>query len=200
MIRTAVNTARAHAGYPRSRYFARWALLIAAGLLLPSCVRAGYGSSTNDRDGGGGSDAAASDADASGPAPDGRSAATDLTPSETSALFDGRSATDALPACPTGMASFVGFCIDRDQGPLDTWVDGKAWCTARAKRFCTETEWVRACNATGRGMQNTTDDWEWLADLASPTIAKKRGSSSCSATSSHSTTQGDYRVRCCKTR
>ena len=64
------------------------------------------------------------------------------------------------PACPDGMVAVSSFCIDLYEAPnrpgepplaMQTAGDGEAWCAARGKRLCTESEWVRACEGpTGR--------------------------------------------------
>ena len=97
------------------------------------------------------------------------------------------------------MAAFGAFCIDQAQGSTQTWVAAAADCMAQGKRLCSETEWVTTCNATGMGMTDMTNGWEWLAELAGTTSAKKRGDSSCSSSSSHSVIVDGYQTRCCHT-
>jgi formylglycine-generating enzyme required for sulfatase activity len=56
--------------------------------------------------------------------------------------------------CPAGMARVGNFCMDRYEAPnrrgakplvMQSAQDAEAWCTARHKRLCTETEWIDAC-------------------------------------------------------
>jgi formylglycine-generating enzyme required for sulfatase activity len=56
-----------------------------------------------------------------------------------------------------GDAGLAAFCIDRYEAPnvrgelpfaQQTAYDGEAWCAARAKRLCTQDEWVRACEGS----------------------------------------------------
>lgn len=58
------------------------------------------------------------------------------------------------PPCPEDMVDVVVSCIDRYEAPnekgarpmmMQTAHDAEAWCVARGKRLCSETEWVRAC-------------------------------------------------------
>jgi len=92
------------------------------------------------------------------------------------------------PLCPADMVALPSFCIDRYEAPnergelplsLMTAYDGEAWCAAREKRLCTETEWIRACEGPhGRRfpygndhrVSTCNDDkpwitvrWRWLA-------------------------------------
>jgi formylglycine-generating enzyme required for sulfatase activity len=58
------------------------------------------------------------------------------------------------PACPDGMVRVAAFCVDRYEAPnragatplsMQTAADAEAYCGARGKRLCTESEWIRAC-------------------------------------------------------
>jgi len=97
------------------------------------------------------------------------------------------------------MADIGTFCIDQVQGSPVTWVDAVITCTANGKRLCTDAEWVTACNATGKGLQTMTGNYEWVAELVSATSAKKRGYTDCTSASNHDVTSGGYEVRCCYT-
>lgn len=57
-------------------------------------------------------------------------------------------------ACPSDMASFDGYCMDRYEAPnikgekpfaYQTASDGEKWCAEKGKRLCKESEWVAAC-------------------------------------------------------
>ncbi|MBI4957467.1 MAG: SUMF1/EgtB/PvdO family nonheme iron enzyme, partial [Myxococcales bacterium] len=56
--------------------------------------------------------------------------------------------------CPADMADVGVACIDRYEAPnvagdkpllMQSALDGQAWCEARGKRLCRESEWLRAC-------------------------------------------------------
>jgi formylglycine-generating enzyme required for sulfatase activity len=57
------------------------------------------------------------------------------------------------------MVHLPGFCMDRYEAPnvagarplaMQNATAGVAWCAARARRLCTEAEWVRACQGSAR--------------------------------------------------
>lgn len=57
-------------------------------------------------------------------------------------------------SCPEDMVSVEGFCIDRYEAPnrlgdlplvMFNFNQAEAWCEARNKRLCYDTEWTRAC-------------------------------------------------------
>jgi hypothetical protein len=103
------------------------------------------------------------------------------------------------PVCPGTMADFGAFCIDKDDSSSLTWVRAAEHCMSKGKRLCSDSEWLTACQSSGKGMIDMTGTYEWIAQLASDTSGKKRGSSTCASASSHSVTSGVYQTRCCQT-
>ncbi len=55
---------------------------------------------------------------------------------------------------------------------------------SKGKRLCSDSEWLTACQSSGKGMTAMTGTYEWIVELASDTSAKKRGSSTCAPASS----------------
>jgi hypothetical protein len=111
--------------------------------------------------------------------------------------------TDAgPPECPTEMAEIVGWttrvCMDTTQGGSFTYVESAAFCDGIGKRLCTDAEWFEGCNQySGTASLDMIDDWEWVAELITPTVAAKRGGGACDGTSSHQIDTDPYGVRCC---
>lgn len=75
-----------------------------------------------------------------------------------------------LLGCPTGMASFGLFCIDKYEAPniagSDPWVMQSAlgaqeWCRNQGKRLCHELEWEIACHLSSGPCNNGKQWMEW---------------------------------------
>lgn len=163
-------------------------LVAVAFALTFGCGRVGYDPQPSLDAGPGGGDAGDPSSDAGGSLDAGsRDAGTDAGP----------------PECPTEMAEIAGWssrvCIDTVQSGDLTWVEGSAFCADQGKRFCTDAEWFEGCNQhSGTASLDMIDDWEWVADLITPTEAGKRGGSgACDTTSSHQIDTDPYGVRCC---
>jgi hypothetical protein len=113
----------------------------------------------------------------------------------------GGTAVDASPSCPMDMVAVPvdpPFCIDLMQSPPDTWTNAGMICAGRGKRLCADTEWYEAClQATELGIPDMVGDYEWVAELVTPTEGGKRGYLSCEDESAHEIFVDPYVVRCC---
>jgi len=114
-------------------------------------------------------------------------------------------ATVVILACPADMVlveTFIiamSYCIDMAEAGNQDWVMAGATCAALGKRLCTDGEWHYACTRAPTGLVDMTDgDWEWTSDLASPTVARKRGWNACTDTSTHAITPDPYLFHCCR--
>src|SRR3990170_1938301 len=114
-------------------------------------------------------------------------------------------ATVVILACPADMVlveTFIiamSYCIDMAEAGNQDWVMAGATCASLGKRLCRDDEWGFACGAAPAGLVDMSDgDWEWTSDLASPTVARKRGWNACTDTSTHAITPDPYLFHCCR--
>jgi hypothetical protein len=64
-----------------------------------------------------------------------------------------------------GPGTAIGFCIEKNQRTAAEWEVARNTCAANGLRLAEPAEWKYACN-NGSGLNNMTDDWEWVGNYA----------------------------------
>ena len=129
----------------------------------------------------------------------------------------GRSPDVGVVTCPSGF-SRVGpaggrnsYCISTDEETAAYSDTARNACIAKntgsqgPAHMCSSEEWYIACYKIGNAdvdiqpLNDTTDDYEWVADYTGSGEALRIGSSSCSTTSTATTGQAGNQLvyRCC---
>lgn len=120
--------------------------------------------------------------------------------------IDASSSLDAgeagTPPCPAGTEEIDGLasrvCIDLAQSGSISYQQSAAACASAGKRLCSDAEWLAGCDQLSPAIAtDMIDDWEWVADLASDGVARKRGAGSCAGMSTHEIYVDAYGYRCC---
>lgn len=105
---------------------------------------------------------------------------------------------DSDATCPAGTTSLSpgsSACIEVVERGTMPWTGAAADCAALGRRLCRDLEWAEACvNATNL-VDMLDGGWEWVAE-ESAGVAQKRGSTECTAISSHAVVD-PYEYRCC---
>ncbi len=70
----------------------------------------------------------------------------------------------ATKACPNGFTSVNDdYCINTDDnGSVVTFWEAAAWCADQNAKLCSWGQWYYACQKSGLGLVNMTNNWEWI--------------------------------------
>ena len=121
-------------------------------------------------------------------------------------IFDGSSfqvLSDLNRSCPQGFVEADrNYCIEADERPGVNFWDAVNTCGDINGKICTWGQWYFACQKTGLGLNDMTNNWEWIDSGSNyggwnDTSARIAGSTSCQdAYRSHPTTVINS-YRCC---
>lgn len=101
--------------------------------------------------------------------------------------------------CPSGFTKVNNsYCIEADENNASNLWDAIINCKSKNAKMCTWAEWYYACQKTGLGLLNMTNNFEWLnCPINNPNQALIIGNGDClTGTASHATTTS-YNFRCC---
>lgn len=80
-------------------------------------------------------------------------------------IYDGTNFqfTNYTRKCPSGFVKVdASYCIEIDDNPLATIWDAILDCDTKGGSLCSLSEWYAACINAQLGLQNMTDNWEWI--------------------------------------
>ena len=104
--------------------------------------------------------------------------------------------------CPNGFTSVNNsYCITTNEYsiPLTFW-EASQYCTSLNSSLCTMGQWYYACQKSGLGLQNMTNNWEWInAGQNHTDAASQAGNGACTSQTSQSILSINMirSVRCC---
>ena len=102
--------------------------------------------------------------------------------------------------CPSGFVEpNSNYCIEINERALSSYENAAQTCMSINARLCTWGEWYFACQKTGLGITNMTNNWEWLDDTAnhSNTVVQT-GDLTCTAQRSITIPSTlTFKYRCC---
>jgi hypothetical protein len=83
-----------------------------------------------------------------------------------SVIYDGTNFQVISPLnkpCPSGYVEVTPeYCIQQDEQPLQTFWDAIVDCSDNNAKLCTWGQWYYACWKTGLGLNDMTNNWEWI--------------------------------------
>lgn len=103
--------------------------------------------------------------------------------------------------CPSGFVKVNrSYCIERDDNPSATLWIAMQECEDKGARLCTWHEWYYACQKTGLGLNQMTNNYEWInAPVNNPNQCGAMGDGDC-ITGVSAAHNNNFKYRCCYAR
>lgn len=102
--------------------------------------------------------------------------------------------------CPNGFTPVnEKYCIQTDEAPVVTnFYDAALYCQSNGYRVCSWGEWYYACQKSGLGLLNMTNNFEWVNENCNAAgSALNIGNGNCETSAPSSASTQLRRFRCC---